>query len=78
MLLVDGGAFVCWLEKTTGGGEVRLRRVRPDGKADSAIIVSATGAARSNGFPQMIRSGREIVFAWTGARVLTATLPFTD
>lgn len=74
----DGDALVCWLEKVPGGGEVRVRRVRPDGKADSAIIISAPGAARSNGFPQMIRSGREIVFAWTGARVLTATLPFTD
>lgn len=75
LLLADGSALVCWLEKIQGGGEVRMRRVRPDGKFDAAMIVSTTGAARSNGFPQMARVGKTLVFAWTGARVLTAVLP---
>jgi len=76
--LADGSALVCWLEKIQGGGEVRVRRVRPDGKFDPAMVVSTTGAARSNGFPQMARVGKTLVFAWTGTRVLTATLPFND
>lgn len=75
LLLADGSALVCWLEKIQGGGEVRVRRVRPDGKFDPAMVVSATGAARSNGFPQMVRVGKTLVFAWTGTRVLTAVLP---
>ena len=75
LLLADGSALVCWLEKLPGGGEVRVRRVRPDGKSDPAMIVSGTGTARSNGFPQMARVGKTLVFAWTGARVLTAVLP---
>ncbi|MBL8202729.1 MAG: exo-alpha-sialidase [Blastocatellia bacterium] len=75
LLLADGSALVCWLEKIQGGGEVRVRRVKPDGKFDPAMVVSTTGAARSNGFPQMARVGKTLVFAWTGARVLTATLP---
>jgi len=78
LLLADGNALVCWLEKIQGGGEVRVRRVKPDGKFDAAMVVSTTGAARSNGFPQMARVGKTLVFAWTGARVLTATLPLKD
>ncbi len=78
LLLADGSALVCWLEKIPGGGEVRVRRVRPDGKPDAAMVVSGTGTARSNGFPQMARVGNRLVFAWTGARVLTATLPLAN
>ncbi len=78
LLLADGSALVCWLEKIQGGGEVRVRRVKPDGKFDPAMVVSTTGAARSNGFPQMVRVGKTLVFAWTGARVLTAISPLKD
>ncbi|HEX9001872.1 MAG TPA: sialidase family protein [Blastocatellia bacterium] len=74
LMLSDGSALVCWLEKLPGGGEVRMRRIKPDGKFDAAITVSATGAARSNGFPQMARTGNSLVFAWTGAKVMTATM----
>ncbi|MBL8166569.1 MAG: exo-alpha-sialidase [Acidobacteria bacterium] len=74
LMLADGSALVCWLEKLPGGGEVRMRRIKPDGKFDAAITVSATGAARSNGFPQMARTGNTLVFAWTGPKVMTATM----
>ncbi|MBK7600949.1 MAG: hypothetical protein IPJ07_21485 [Acidobacteria bacterium] len=47
---------------------------RDDGKSNPSIIVSTTGTARSNGFPQLIRSANEIIFAWTGAGVLTASM----
>lgn len=75
LLLADGSAMVCWLEKLSGGGEVRVRRVKPDGKRDQSITVAPSGTARSNGFPQMVRAGNTLVFAWTGARVFTATMP---
>lgn len=75
LMLADGSALVCWLERLPGGGEVRMRRVRPDGKKDQAITVAPSGTARSNGFPQMARAGDALVFAWTGPRVLTATMP---
>ena len=74
LLLDDGGALVCWLEKLPEGGAVRVRRVRPDGKLDEAITVAPSGTARSNGFPQMARAGGELIFAWTGGRVFTSTL----
>lgn len=75
LLLADGSALVCWLEKLPGGGEVRLRRVKPDGKQEQAVTVSSSGTARSNGFPQMARAGDALVFAWTGSRVFTAVMP---
>ncbi|HEY6404115.1 MAG TPA: sialidase family protein [Blastocatellia bacterium] len=74
LLLNDGGAMVCWLEKLPDGGAVRVRRVSPDGKLAESVTVAPSGTARSAGFPQMARAGGELVFAWTGARVLTAKL----
>ena len=78
LLLADGSALVCWLEKLPEGGAVRVRRVRPEGKLAAASTVAPSGSARSNGFPQMVRAGKLLVFAWTGARVLTATLALPD
>jgi hypothetical protein len=75
LLLADGGAMVSWLEKTEGGGAVRVRRVSRGGQASPSVTVAPSGTARSNGFPQMIRSGGKLVFAWTGAKVLTAEMP---
>ncbi len=74
LMLADGSAIVCWLEKATGSGSVRVRRVRPDGKMDSSIAVAPNGTARSNGFPQMALVGKTLVFAWTASRVMTATM----
>jgi hypothetical protein len=74
LLLDDGGAMVCWLEKLSEGGVVRVRRVRPDGKLDEAVTVAPSGTARSSGFPQMARTGAELIFAWTGERALTAKM----
>jgi hypothetical protein len=74
LLLDDGGALVCWLEKLPEGGAVRVRRVRPDGKLDESLTVAPSGTARSSGFPQMAQVGGEFVFAWTGVRVFTAKL----
>lgn len=74
LILNDGSALVCWLEKLPAGGAVRVRRIRPDGKRDETITVAPSGTARSNGFPQMVQVGKQLVFAWTGAGVKTATL----
>lgn len=75
LLLKDGSALVVWLEKMSEGGAVRMRRVTTEGKVGEAVTVAASGTARSNGFPQMILSGKTLVFAWTGDKVMTATMP---
>lgn len=75
MMLDDGAALVCWLEKTSEGGAVRLRRILLDGTRGQAITIAASGIARANGFPRMARAGNQLVFAWVNGRVLTASLP---
>jgi hypothetical protein len=72
LMLDDGSALVCWLEKVAGGGALRLRRVSAAGKADQAITIAPSGTARSNGFPQMVRQGERLFFAWTAAGIRTA------
>jgi hypothetical protein len=74
-LAPDGSAVVCWLERTGQGGELRARRLWPDGRSSRAVTIAAPGAARSNGVPQMVRAGRTLVFAWISTRVLTAEMP---
>jgi hypothetical protein len=77
-MLGDGSALVCWLERTAKGGEIKARRVRPDGSRDQALTIAVAGVARATGFPRMTRAGDEIIFAWTDAsspsRVRVATL----
>ncbi|MEK6324903.1 MAG: hypothetical protein AABN33_24945 [Acidobacteriota bacterium] len=76
LMLADGSALVSWLERTAKGGEVKVRRIRPDGSRYQAITVAESSAARASGFPQMSRAGNEIIFAWTDpgtpSRVRTA------
>ncbi|MFY9554152.1 MAG: sialidase family protein [Blastocatellia bacterium] len=65
LMLTDGSAMVSWLERTAKGGEVKVRRIRPNGSRDESITVAASSAARASGFPQMAFTGNEIIFAWT-------------
>src|SRR5262249_42569882 len=65
LVLPDGSAIVSWLERTTKGGGVKVRRIRPDGSRDQAMTVAESSAARVSGFPQMARAGSEIIFART-------------
>ena len=64
-LLADGSALVGWLERTAEGGEVRARRVYPDGRRGQAVTISKTTVDRASGFPHLVRTGDRIVFAWT-------------
>jgi hypothetical protein len=81
-ILTDGSALVSWLERAAKGGEIKVRRVRPDGSRDQAITVAESSVARVSGFPQMARAGNEIIFAWTDpgtpSRVRTAVGRLAD
>jgi hypothetical protein len=67
---------VSWLEKAEAGGEVRVRRVSPDGKRAPHLTVAPMATARSSGFPRMVRSKDSLVFAWVGGKqVLTGESP---
>lgn len=54
-------AVVSWIE----GSVIKAVKVYSDGKKESSIIVANSSASRSSGFPQMTRSGKKIIFAWS-------------
>jgi hypothetical protein len=77
VLLEDGRAVVSWLEETPAGAEIRVQPFARSGATGQPVTVSRSSATRSSGFPQMIRAGDRLLFAWTDAteplRLRTAT-----
>lgn len=78
-LAPDGSAVVSWLALEGKEAVIRYRAVSPQGEPGRVSTLATTSAARSSGFPQMARSGDQLVFAWTIAgepsRVETARAP---
>ena len=78
----SGRALVTWLERVgEEGAEVRIKAISGDGGPTPHVAVANSSAARTSGFPRMVRSGDELVLAWTlpgdTARVRLATLQLT-
>lgn len=77
VLLDDGSALVSEIEELASGAEIRVRRVRP-GAAGDSLVVAATAAGRSSGFPRLARLGDRVFVAWTEvgppSRIRTAEL----
>jgi hypothetical protein len=68
VLLPDGSALISWLGSSSGGtGEIRVRRITSQGELGPAQVIATTDAGRMSGFPQMVISGDDAVFAWTDA-----------
>jgi hypothetical protein len=63
-LLDDGDALVTWLENQPDPS-LRVRRVSKDGTTTSAHKVHAMAKERPSGFPHVVVSGSQVVFAWT-------------
>lgn len=62
----DGRALVSWLERSGAeNAEVRLRAVHRSGSTSASTRIAASSAARSSGFPRMVRRGSDLVLAWT-------------
>ena len=73
-----GRALVTWLERVgEQGAEVRLKAVSSGGSLTPHVVIANSSAARTSGFPRMVRTGDELVMAWTlpgdTARVMMAT-----
>lgn len=66
LLLDDGSALVTWLERGDPP-TVRVRQVTAAGALGPATVVAETSAARSSGFPRMVRTADRVIFAWTEA-----------
>jgi len=67
VLLEDGRAVVSWLQQSPAGAEIRAQPFDRDGAAGPAVVVAATSVQRASGFPQMVRAGDGLLFAWTDA-----------
>lgn len=61
VMLDEKNAMVSWME----GAVIKAMKVSSNGKKGSSIIVSSSSESRSGGFPQMTKSGDQIIFAWT-------------
>lgn len=62
LLMVDGDhAMVSWME----GTEIKAAKVNRDGSKENSVVIATSSDSRSSGFPQMTKSGDELIFAWT-------------
>jgi hypothetical protein len=60
-MLNEKTAMVSWME----GSVIKATTVYSDGRKDPSIIIASSSESRSSGFPQMTKSGKSIIFAWT-------------
>ncbi len=65
VMLDDKTAMVSWME----GAAIKAAKVHTDGTKEPSITIASSSQSRSSGFPQMTRSGKNIVFAWTDERL---------
>ena len=54
-------AFVSWME----GGVIKAIKVHADSRKEKPIVIGSSSDKRSSGFPQMTKSGNNLIFAWT-------------
>ncbi|MGV3708662.1 MAG: exo-alpha-sialidase [Gemmatimonas sp.] len=65
-LLADGGALVTWIERMNGDtASVRTRRVSRTGVAGAPSTIATSSSARASGFPRMVITGNDVLYAWT-------------
>ena len=64
-LLPDGSAVAAYMEFAEQRAQFRVRRIRPDGSKSDPVTVSGMAGNRGSGYPRMVLSGEELIFAWT-------------
>jgi len=68
IVLLDGkSAMVSWME----GSVIKAAKVYNDGKKEPSMIIASSSESRSSGFPQMTKSGNQVIFAWTDDKTKT-------
>ncbi len=61
VMLDEKTAMVSWMEGTF----IKAVKIHADGIKENSIQVASSSESRSSGFPQMTRSGKRLLFAWT-------------
>lgn len=64
-LLTDGSALAAYVEYSSQRAQFRVRRVSADGTKSEPVTVAGMVGNRSSGYPRMVLSGSDLVFAWT-------------
>lgn len=67
VLMPGGDALVSWLRPEKDDAVIALRRVGRDGDLGPIRVVARTAAGRLSGFPQLVRSGTDLIVSWTEA-----------
>jgi hypothetical protein len=63
--LPDRSAMISWVAKSEGGkGQLRVRKVTADGDMGPIELVTEGEYSRNAGFPQMVKAGGRLIFAW--------------
>ena len=61
VILDEMNAMVSWME----GTQIKIAKVNMDGTKEPSMTIGSSSESRSSGFPQMTKSGNQLIFAWT-------------
>ena len=61
VMLDEKTAMISWME----GSTIKALKINADGTKGKSIIIAESSDSRASGFPQMTRSGKRLIFAWT-------------
>ncbi len=61
VMLDKDNAMVSWME----GTDIKVVKINRNRSKDTPIVIATSSESRSSGFPQMTKSGNDLVFAWT-------------
>jgi hypothetical protein len=74
-IVVDdqGNATISWLEQGSNTARVLVRRVTASGAAGPVLEI-AKGDRAALGYPKLVRAGGEVMIAWGGAKIQSASI----
>ena len=61
VILDNRSVMVSWMESSM----IKAAKVNVDGTKEPSMIIASSSESRSSGFPQMTKSGNQLIFAWT-------------
>jgi hypothetical protein len=70
VMLNEKTAMISWME----GSTIKALKINADGTKDKPIIIAESSDSRTSGFPQMTKSGNQLIFAWTDSKEKTIKL----
>lgn len=61
VMLNEKSAMISWME----GSTIKALKINADGTKGKPITVAQSSDSRASGFPQMTKTGNQLIFAWT-------------